>query len=402
MTPVARERVPLRTAELVSALVGAGDPDDVARLRRAIAARLDTRHVFALGSARLGLFWLLSEVVRRCGQGEALLWNYNFFAVPDMARRAGLDPVFVDAANDFGEPSVEDVRRSIGPRTRVLVVSHHFGRPSDMDLWCRVAAEHDLLIVEDCAHAFGAHIGGRSPGRFGLGGVFSLSLTKALTGVAGGLLITDDDEAAARFREAESQLAPAPLGEVRRSIVSALAGQVLLGRTSYGLLVHGPNVVADALGFDPIDGLMSEQPPAGGVPTSSPEVALHPAYAALALAHLERVDAEIEQRRAVAQRLLGVAASRAIRLPAWEEDRYSTCLNVVARCADRASVRRWLLRRGFDARPDYIRPMIADSQCFPRSVALSQRGLYLPVRNLDTAGADALTRCIESLEVDRT
>ena len=393
MMPVARERVPLGRAELWAALGRSGGQDDVDGLRAAVAAALDAKHVFALGSARLGLFWLFSEVVRRAGPGEALLWNYNFFAVPDMARRAGLDPVFVDSANDFGEPSEDAVRRAVTDRTRVLVVSHHFGRPSDGAAWSRLAAELGLLVVEDCAHAFGARIHGRSPGLSGLGGVFSLSLTKALTGVAGGLLITDDDDAAAQFREAERGLRPPSVSDVRSSVASALAGTLLLGRRSYGALVHLPNLVAQTLGFDPIDGLMTEPPPTDGAPAAAPELSLHPTYARLALSHLRSVDVEAEQRRAVARPLAEAPMPSGVRLAGWETDRYATCLNVVARCDDRAAVRRWLLRHGFDARPDYIRPMDQDSARFPHSTELTRTGLYLPVRNLD-GDAGPLVACL--------
>lgn len=393
MRALPREIVPVGPATLLGALATSRerDPRVLEALRSRVAVYTGARHVFLTGSAREGIYWLLEEAARRGGgPGEAILWHYNFFAVPQMARRAGLEPVFADAANDHGEPDPARVERLITPRTRVILVSHHFGRPSDMHVWRDIADRHGVAIVEDCAHAFGARFGDRSVGTFGVGGAFSLSLTKTLTGVAGGVVITDDDEAAARFAESERRLAPADPAAARSAIASALAGGLLLGRRTYPTLFHLPNRLARAVGRDPIADVMTEAPTTGPAvpaePSAAPSTrrALAPAFARVALSHLPHVDVEIAARRRAARALVAAVPGDApsVRLPEWADDRFDTVLNLVARSGAAEALRRHLLAGGFDTRSDYILPMTDDAVSFPRSHELTRTGVYLPIRSI--------------------
>lgn len=386
-----RDVIPVSTRDLLLALLKGGDPHALAaRLREALGAP----HVALLGSARACLLVLLQEVASRAPAAEVLLWSYNFFAVPDMVRLAGLVPVPLDAADDTGEPDPRAAERAITSRTGAILVSHHFGRPATMAAWRSLAERRGLLLIEDCAHAFGASIDGRSVGLHGLGGAFSLSLTKGLTGVAGGVLVTADAAVGARAAAID---VPAETGPVARAIVSAALGKGLLGRVPYAML-HVPNRAAAALGVDPIDALMTEP----AAPPAAPESllrALHPACARVALAHLPSVAGEVALRRRLARRIVGARPWRRLSMPAWEEDRASTWLNLVVRTEDPPALRRHLLRAGFDSRPDYLGSIAVDAAQSPVASSLARRGLYLPIRALrGEADADALITALDRYE----
>lgn len=382
--PRPRERIPVSAATLSEALWrvarGAERGGAVEQLRGELRGALAAAGVTLTGSARQGLRWIFDEVAKRRPGGEVLVWNYNFFAIPGVIRDAGLVPVFVDAADPSGEPSLEAVERAITPRTAALLVSHHFGRPATMARWVALAERHQLALVEDAAHAYGAHIDGRSVGLFGLGGVFSLSLTKGLTGVAGGVLATARPALAEGFRARERAAAPAPRGGVAGALLGALLGKVLLEPASYAALIHAGNVAAfSLLGVDPIDRLMTERPSGRG---AAAPCRLAAAHASVALDHLPRVAGEIEERRRVAAALIGSRRFRRLALPRWEDDRFDTYLNFVVRTSQPRALRIHLLRAGFDTRGDYLGPLDSDRAAYPVSTRLAVEGVYLPIRSL--------------------
>lgn len=403
VTGVPREVVPLPGRALLRELawtLGAGaEGDGAEEARAALSSGLrdatGARHVFLLPDGRTGLYGLLAALGRRHPGGEVILPDYNFFAVPEMVRRAGLAPVFVDVQAPHGEPSLEAAERAVTPRTRALLLGHYFGRPNDLPRWSAFARDHGLALYEDCAHAFGASVDGRAAGRWGLGGSFSLSLTKGLTGVMGGAVITDDDETAASLTSLTATLGAPPRGEVARSLLSALGGAVLFGRVSHPVLVRAPHAALLHLGVDLLDRVMTELP-APTQPRAWPSSTRMPAPCArLAHGHLARALADVDRQRAAARRIVGAWPWSRVRLPPWEDDRRATFLNLVARVDDPWGFRRHLVRRGYDARSDYLTSSTGDAGRFPVSVRLPREGVFLPIRALRDDGD--IDRLIEAM-----
>jgi len=107
-------------------------------------------------------------------------------------------PVFVDSDPETLNMSLEDVRRKITHRTRAIMVVHYSGRPNDMDKLKKIAG--DIPIIEDCAHATGAHYKGRSVGTIGDFGCFSFHAVKNLTMGEGGALVVQDSKPSDRAK----------------------------------------------------------------------------------------------------------------------------------------------------------------------------------------------------------
>ncbi len=407
MVAVPREVVPLATASLLRELsralaegaAGRGAADDREALRAAVAAYTGARHVFLLPDGRTGLYALLAPLGRDHPGAEVVLPDYNFFAVPEMVRRAGLTPVFVDVTSPHGEPTPEAVERALTPRTRALLLGHYFGRPNDLRTWSAFARDHHIALYEDCAHAFGASVDDRHVGRWGRGGSFSLSLTKGLTGVMGGVVVTDDDETAAAIAALAPTLGEVPRGELVRSLLSALGGTVLFGDRSYPSLVRPPHARLVGRGVDLLDRAMTELP-APTNPRAWPTFARLPAPCArLASEHLTRVDRDVALQRALTQRILAAGPWPRVGLAQWEDDRHATGLNLVARVDDPWGFRRHLLRHGYDARSDYLTSSTGDARRFPVSVRLPRRGVFLPIRALrDERSADGLVDALRAWE----
>lgn len=88
----------------------------------------------------------------------------------------------------------EDTARKITPRTRVIMPVHLGGYPVDMDPVMKIARDRGIVVIEDCAHAFGASYRGRRVGTIGDFGSFSFHEVKNITSFGeGGVLVTDHD-----------------------------------------------------------------------------------------------------------------------------------------------------------------------------------------------------------------
>lgn len=160
-----------------------------------------SRHAVALNSATAALHLALEAFGVGPGD-EVIVPTWTFVASAEVAVYLGARPVLVDVDPESLNTSVESVLAAVTPRTRAVVAVHIGGRP--MAIADLVAALDPLGIpvVEDTAHAFPSRIAasGRMAGTVGRAGAYSFYATKTITTGEGGMLVTDDDDLAARVR----------------------------------------------------------------------------------------------------------------------------------------------------------------------------------------------------------
>ena len=92
------------------------------------------------------------------------------------------------------------VRARLSQRTRAVVPVHFAGRPCEMDELMPLARQHDLKVVEDCAHAIETEYHGQSVGTFGDFGCFSFYVTKNIITGEGGMVLARREEDADRIK----------------------------------------------------------------------------------------------------------------------------------------------------------------------------------------------------------
>jgi dTDP-4-amino-4,6-dideoxygalactose transaminase len=112
----------------------------------------------------------------------------------------GAIPVIVDVDPETITISPEAIEAAITERTKGVIPVHLGGYPADFDRILPIVEKHDLFLIEDCAHAHGTEWKGRKVGTFGDFGAFSFQETKSVTAGEGGIVITNDEEAADRAR----------------------------------------------------------------------------------------------------------------------------------------------------------------------------------------------------------
>jgi dTDP-4-amino-4,6-dideoxygalactose transaminase len=172
----------------------------VAEFEEAFAQLCGSSHALAVANGTAALHLALLAV--ECGPGdEVLVPSLNFVAAANTIVHTGATPVFVDiSGEDDLNMDPADVEEAITPATKAMVVLHYGGYSSNMGALMRIAEEHNLVIVEDAAHAPGGSYDGRKCGTFGAIGCFSFFSNKNLPVGEGGMIVTDDDDLRERLR----------------------------------------------------------------------------------------------------------------------------------------------------------------------------------------------------------
>lgn len=131
---------------------------------------------------------------------EVITTPLTFCATVNAIIHAGLTPVLadVDPLTQNIDPAAIDA--AITPRTRAIIPVHFAGRPCEMDAIVAIARKHDLVLIEDCAHAIETEYAGRKAGTFGDFGCFSFYATKNVVTGEGGMIVARDEAAMARAR----------------------------------------------------------------------------------------------------------------------------------------------------------------------------------------------------------
>jgi dTDP-4-amino-4,6-dideoxygalactose transaminase len=141
---------------------------------------------------------MLSLRVLGVGPGdEVIVPSMTFVASANAVEHRGARPVFVDSEPGTGLIDLEAAEAAITERTRAIMPVHLAGRPVDLDRLAALRDRHDLLVVEDAAHAIGAEWRGRRIGTHGNLAAYSFYVTKNITTAEGGAIATDDPEIAA-------------------------------------------------------------------------------------------------------------------------------------------------------------------------------------------------------------
>ena len=133
---------------------------------------------------------------------EVITTPFSFYSAAEVVADLGAVPVFVDIEEDTFNICPKQVEAAITSKTRVLIPVHIFGLPANMDALRSIAQKHNLLIIEDCAQAWGATQDGRAAGSMSEAGTFSFFPTKNLGACGeGGLISTNDAEVAEKCRQ---------------------------------------------------------------------------------------------------------------------------------------------------------------------------------------------------------
>jgi dTDP-4-amino-4,6-dideoxygalactose transaminase len=164
----------------------------VYQVEREIAEYCGVRYAVAVNSGTSALLTALAGLGVGPGD-EVIVPGFTFIASMSSIIYARAIPVLAEVDRTFNlDP--EDVKAKISPRTKAIMAVHMMGNPARLAELNAIANAHGLILIEDCAQAFGATYRGRPVGAIGKAGAFSFNVYKTITSGDGGMVVTDDEE----------------------------------------------------------------------------------------------------------------------------------------------------------------------------------------------------------------
>ena len=156
---------------------------------------------YAVGLASgLDALWITLRLLGIKSGDEVIVQSNAYIATVMSITINNATPIFVEP-NKYFNMDPNKIEEKITTRTKMILVTHLYGQPSDMQKITDIAKKHNLLVVEDCAQAHGASFNNTMVGNFGVVGCYSFYPSKNLGafGDAGGI-ITNDKNLAQKFK----------------------------------------------------------------------------------------------------------------------------------------------------------------------------------------------------------
>jgi dTDP-4-amino-4,6-dideoxygalactose transaminase len=185
------------TRTLESAWIGTGPR--VHELEQKFARMVGARYALATSSCTAALH--LAMVASDVREGDEVITTpMTFCATANAIIHTGATPVFVDCHRDAMTIDPAAIEAAVTPRTKAILPVHFAGRPAEMDAIAAIAKKHDLLVVEDAAHAIESVFHGKKIGSLSPLTCFSFYATKNMTTAEGGMITTDDENLARKIK----------------------------------------------------------------------------------------------------------------------------------------------------------------------------------------------------------
>lgn len=192
----------LGSSEIAALIAGRGD---VRAFESAFARTFEAAEAVAFPYGRSACYALLKTLGIQ--GADVVLPAYTCVVVAHAVVLSGNTCRFVDATLDDYNMDLGRLEAAITPQTAAIVPTHLFGYPLDLDRVEAIvrAAErrygHKIVVLQDCAHSFGARWRGRLVCGAGDAALFGLGISKLMTSIFGGMITTGDRELASRLRQ---------------------------------------------------------------------------------------------------------------------------------------------------------------------------------------------------------
>ncbi len=314
-------------------------------------AWLGAPHVFGAASGRSAFQLALESLGLEKGK-EIIFPAFTFPVMPMVAKLLGYKPVFcaVDPVTFNSGP--EQIEPLINERTGAVLATHLFGQPCAIQKIAELTRKRNLRLMEDCAHALGVRVGGRSVGTFGDIGIYSFAEGKNMPCFGGGAIATSDGEIAKR---AQDVLAKAPMparGDILKKAFFIWLLWLLTRPEVFGVTVYPALRLNLFLGRPLMDSAVGDEL-LSAFAASKPRVhRLANLQAAIGLLQLERIDAFNEGARNNARILTdGLDGITGLGVPSSTTgDHIYVYYPLTVEPSRRDALRAYLLKHGFDTK----------------------------------------------------
>ena len=179
---------------------------NINEVERLACEKVGCKYAVALGSGTSALHMAVKLAGVKPGD-KVFCSDMTFAATVNPVVYEGGVPVFIDTEPDTWnmDPVALEKAFQLYPDVKVVVIVHLYGTPAKMDELTAVCKKHNAIIIEDAAESLGATYKGIQTGSLGAYNCISFNGTKIITGSSGGMLLTDDGEAAGKVRKWSTQ-----------------------------------------------------------------------------------------------------------------------------------------------------------------------------------------------------
>jgi perosamine synthetase len=378
----------------------------IAKFEKKIAEYHHVRQAVSASYGRMAFYYILKAFDFPPGS-EIIFPALTFWVVPEIARVAGLRPVFVDIDPYTYNLDPLNLEAAITEKTRAIVPTHLYGQPCDMDPILEIAKRNDLRIIEDCAHAIGAKYRGKKTGTFGDAAFFSFQMLKGLNTYGGGMAITDDETLAATIRElAEKEPWPTP-GSIRKKILGGYLQRAFISPYGFTFSMFFAFYIASFFGNHDLTRYIWEKiRPLDPLPDSYRKRYTN-TQAIIGLSVLDALDTFNTQARDHAEQLSeGLknipSVMPPVNLPDTKPVYYQYCIRV----SDPETLSHRTIRKGIDMEIMHVDicnrlPLFADFHAKCPNAESTERTLQLPVySSLTREDIERILRVVREASID--
>jgi dTDP-4-amino-4,6-dideoxygalactose transaminase len=354
------------------------DGDDIRRFEKAFAQFIGVPEAVAIPSGRAGLQFIF-EALDLEPQADVICSAFAYPVVPHLARSLGFSVRFADCEMESLGMDPEALAATITDNTKVVIATHLYGVPCRIREIAAIAEAHGATLVEDCAHCYGASLGGRKAGAFGRFGYFSFETSKPINTMGGGMVTTQDPELAQRIREVGRKEPAKNLGWLRKRLFKTTFESLVTNPLTFNLGVY------PALRFLQSREDSDERFASGYQPdeiTMQGRMGRYTNYqASLGLDQMQIILPQLERRVANAERLMGPLKD-SVKFQSHDvDDVTSNYMLVTALFPQMQAMARRLLELGVDTKHHYMRDcsaLLEDGGSFPRAAQAEREILHLP------------------------
>lgn len=179
---------------------------NINEVERLTCEKVGCKHAVALATGTSALHMAVKLAGVKTGE-KVLCTDMTFGATVNPVAYEGGVPVFVDSEYDTWnmDPAALEKAFEAYPEVKVVVLAHLYGTPAKVDEIRAICDKHGAVIIEDAAESLGATYKDIQTGVFGSYNAISFNGNKIITGSSGGMLLTDDEEAAQKVRKWSTQ-----------------------------------------------------------------------------------------------------------------------------------------------------------------------------------------------------
>lgn len=179
---------------------------NISEVERLICEKVGCRYAVALSAGTAALHMAVKLAGVKSGE-KVFCSDLTFDATVNPVVYEGGEPVFIDSEYTTWNmcPAALEKAFELHPEVKTVVIAQLYGTPGKIDEWKEICEKHHAVLIEDAAESFGATYKGVQTGVFGDYNAISFNGNKIITGSSGGMLLTDDEEAAKKVRKWSTQ-----------------------------------------------------------------------------------------------------------------------------------------------------------------------------------------------------